>query len=36
MKKLTLLMIALAALQGCALQAQDITGNWQGTLQPGQ
>jgi len=36
MKKLTLWMMALAALQGTALQAQDITGNWQGTLQPGQ
>ena len=36
MKKLTLWMMALAALQGSALQAQNITGNWQGTLQPGQ
>ena len=36
MKKLTFWMMALAALQGIALQAQDITGNWQGTLQPGQ
>jgi uncharacterized protein (TIGR03435 family) len=36
MKKLTLWMMALAVLQGTALQAQDITGNWQGTLQPGQ
>jgi hypothetical protein len=36
MKKLTLWMMALAALQGTALDAQDITGNWQGTLQPGQ
>jgi uncharacterized protein (TIGR03435 family) len=35
MKKLTLWMMALAALQGSALQAQDITGNWQGTLQAG-
>ena len=36
MKKLTLWMIALAALPGSALQAQNITGNWQGTLQAGQ
>jgi uncharacterized protein (TIGR03435 family) len=35
MKKLTLWMVALAALQGSALQAQNITGNWQGTLQAG-
>ena len=33
MKKLTLWILALAALQGSALQAQNITGNWQGTLQ---
>ncbi|MGP0072860.1 MAG: TIGR03435 family protein [Bryobacteraceae bacterium] len=36
MKKLTLWVMALAALLGSALQAQNITGNWQGTLQPGQ
>ena len=36
MKKLTLWMMALAALLGSALQAQNITGNWQGTLQAGQ
>jgi hypothetical protein len=35
MKKLTLSMMALAALPGSALQAQNITGNWQGTLQQG-
>jgi uncharacterized protein (TIGR03435 family) len=35
MKKFTLWMMALAALQGSALQAQNITGNWQGTLQAG-
>ena len=35
MKKLTLWMMALAALQGTALQAQNITGNWQGTLEVG-
>src|ERR1700689_1474849 len=35
MKKLTLWMMALAALLGSALEAQDITGNWQGTLQAG-
>jgi hypothetical protein len=33
MKKLTLWMMALAALPGSALQAQNITGNWQGTLE---
>lgn len=33
MKKLTLWMMALAALPGTALQAQNITGNWQGTLE---
>ncbi|HTW67191.1 MAG TPA: TIGR03435 family protein [Bryobacteraceae bacterium] len=40
MKKWTLSVMAwgmaLAALQGSALEAQDITGNWQGTLQAGQ
>jgi uncharacterized protein (TIGR03435 family) len=36
MKKLMLWMMALAALLGSALQAQNITGNWQGTLQAGQ
>jgi uncharacterized protein (TIGR03435 family) len=36
MKKLTLWMMALAALQGSALQAHNITGNWQGTLEVGQ
>ena len=36
MKKLTLWMMAFGVLQGTALEAQDITGNWQGTLQPGQ
>jgi uncharacterized protein (TIGR03435 family) len=35
MKKLTLWAMALAALLGSALQAQNITGNWQGTLQAG-
>ena len=35
MKKLTLWIMALAAFQGSALQAQSITGNWQGTLQAG-
>src|SRR5580700_2216921 len=33
MKKLTLWLLALAALQGTALQAQNITGDWQGTLE---
>ncbi|HUA21168.1 MAG TPA: TIGR03435 family protein [Bryobacteraceae bacterium] len=36
MQKLTRWTMALAALLGSALQAQDITGNWQGTLQAGQ
>jgi hypothetical protein len=35
MKKLTLRMMAFAALQGSALLAQNIIGNWQGTLQAG-
>jgi uncharacterized protein (TIGR03435 family) len=35
MKELALWMMALAALQGSALEAQNITGNWQGTLQAG-
>jgi uncharacterized protein (TIGR03435 family) len=35
MKKLMLWMMVLAALPGGALQAQNITGNWQGTLQAG-
>jgi uncharacterized protein (TIGR03435 family) len=33
MKKLTLWLAALAALQGTALQAQNLTGSWQGTLE---
>src|ERR1035438_8798152 len=36
MKKLMLLIIALAALPGGALFAQDITGTWQGTLLAGK
>jgi uncharacterized protein (TIGR03435 family) len=36
MKKLMLWMMAVAALLGSALQAQNITGNWQGTLLAGQ
>jgi len=36
MKKLTLWLMALAALQGTALQAQNLTGSWQGTLEVGQ
>jgi len=36
MKKLTLWMVALAALAASVLQAQNIAGNWQGTLQAGQ
>src|SRR5580698_6012658 len=35
MKKLTLWMMAFAALLGSALEAQNITGNWQGTLLAG-
>jgi uncharacterized protein (TIGR03435 family) len=34
MKKFVLWMIALAALPGEALLAQDLTGTWQGTLAP--
>jgi uncharacterized protein (TIGR03435 family) len=36
MKKLTLWILVLAAMLGSALEAQGITGNWQGTLQAGQ
>jgi uncharacterized protein (TIGR03435 family) len=32
-KKLALWVMALAALQGTLLEAQNITGNWQGTLE---
>ncbi len=35
MKRLTLSILALAALSGSALQAQNITGSWQGTLEAG-
>jgi uncharacterized protein (TIGR03435 family) len=35
MKKLTWWILVLAALLGSALEAQSITGNWQGTLQAG-
>jgi uncharacterized protein (TIGR03435 family) len=35
MKRLTPWIIALAALAGSALSAQNITGTWQGTLKPG-
>ena len=35
MKKLMLWMLAFGALQGSVVQAQNITGNWQGTLQAG-
>lgn len=34
MKRLMLCVVALTALIGGALRAQDITGNWQGTLTP--
>ena len=34
MKKLMLLIVSLVALMGGSLRAQDITGNWQGTLTP--
>jgi uncharacterized protein (TIGR03435 family) len=36
MKKLMLWIIALAALPGGSLLAQDITGDWQGTLEAGR
>lgn len=35
MKKLILCAVALVALVGGALRAQDLTGNWQGTLKAG-
>ena len=35
MKNLMLWMIAFAILPGSALQAQNLTGNWQGTLEAG-
>lgn len=35
MKKLTLWIIALAALLGSPLHAQNITGTWQGSLKAG-
>jgi hypothetical protein len=35
MKKLMLWMMALAALPVSAFETQNITGNWQGTLQAG-
>jgi uncharacterized protein (TIGR03435 family) len=35
MKKLMLWMIAFAMLSGSALQAQTVTGDWQGTLEAG-
>jgi len=36
MKKLMLWVIALTTLAGACLQAQDIAGTWQGTLQAGK
>ena len=36
MKKLMLWMMALAALAGSALHAQNLTGTWQGTLDAGE
>jgi uncharacterized protein (TIGR03435 family) len=36
LKKLMLWIIAFAALPGSSLLAQDITGDWQGTLEAGQ
>jgi uncharacterized protein (TIGR03435 family) len=36
MRTLTLWMMVLAAFPGSALEAQSISGNWQGTLQAGQ
>jgi hypothetical protein len=35
MKKSMLWMIAFATLSGSALQAQNVTGDWQGTLEAG-
>jgi uncharacterized protein (TIGR03435 family) len=36
MKPLTLWILALAAVSGGALRAQNVTGTWQGTLKAGQ
>ena len=36
MKKLLLSIVAVALLAGGALWAQDLTGNWQGTLKAGK
>jgi uncharacterized protein (TIGR03435 family) len=36
MKKLLLSIVSLALLAGAALRAQDLTGNWQGTLKSGK
>ena len=36
MKRLMLLVVTLTILAGASLQAQDIAGTWQGTLQAGK
>ena len=36
MKKLMLLVVTLTILAGASIQAQDIAGTWQGTLQAGK
>jgi hypothetical protein len=36
MKKLILVIVSLATLPGAVLRAQDISGNWQGTLHAGR
>jgi uncharacterized protein (TIGR03435 family) len=36
MKKLLVWFVVLIALQGFALQAQNLTGTWQGSLKPGE
>ena len=36
MKGLMLCVVALVAMLGTGTQAQDITGNWQGTIKAGK
>jgi hypothetical protein len=36
MKKLLLCVVALAAMFGTGARAQDLSGNWQGTLKAGK
>ena len=36
MKRLLLCVVALAAMFGTGARAQDLSGNWQGTLKAGK